>query len=118
MDERDMAVTQELNIGYGTGQVVKATPDMKTIPLNKHMDKNKPKQRQQYGAWEWILRILGEMKASMGAPSRARMKVAARTGETLKEFLAEGLIHRNIMVGLLDLLGNFMERKSKVTVAE
>ncbi len=39
------ATSKALNIAYGTEQVVKATPEMKTISDKKHMERNRPKKR-------------------------------------------------------------------------
>ena len=58
MDEWEAATSKELNIAYGTEQVVKATPEMKTTSVEQHMERNMPNKRLTHGAWEWILRRL------------------------------------------------------------
>jgi hypothetical protein len=118
MEEWEAAVSKELNIAYGTEQVVKATPELKTIPVKKHLERNSPKTMLKQGAWEWILRRLGELKARFNAPTRARQQVAARTAVKLKDFLEDGLIHKDHVVGLLETLGQFTERWVRVSFAE
>ncbi len=118
MEEWEAATSKALNIAYGTEQVVKATPELKTISAKKHMERNWPKKRLTQGAWEWILRRLGEIKARFNAPTQARHKLAARTADKLKAFLGEGLIRNDHVVGLLETLGQFTERRVGVSLAE
>ncbi len=82
------------------------------------MERNRPKKRLNQGAWEWILRRLGELNSRVNAPTKAGCKLAARTAASLKEFLGEGLIHSDHVVGLLEALGQFTERRVGVSLAE
>ncbi len=51
MEEWESATSKELNIAYGTEQIIKCTPAMKTITVEQHMEWNSPKKRQKQGAW-------------------------------------------------------------------
>ncbi len=44
--------------------------------------------------------------------------MAARTAVKLKDFLEDGLIHKDHVVGLLETLGQFTERWVRVSFAE
>jgi hypothetical protein len=70
MDAWEQQVSIELNAASGTDQVAKGAPDMKDISVKQHMDKAKSKKLLKQGAWEWILRRLGELTANVNAPGK------------------------------------------------